>query len=112
MDEKVKEKFNKLWANEEFRNMWIGAMREMENEFNKSFGTVDWVYRDIGWMKQEYWDRLIEALGEDNIKIIAASTRDDWGDSVFCRGQLLISPEGVQNSIAFADEIKNEIDSA
>lgn len=56
-----------------------------------------WVYRDMpGVMLLEYWETLLAAMGEGHYRILAEThlTRDgqEWR-----RGQLLISPTGIEN---------------
>lgn len=84
-------------------------MSEQEHykEFSKSIGDVfadyykawaeqlgcpGWHYRDIPWITDEYFDKLIDIIGKDNIKCIVSSRRDNA-----IRGQFLISPEGIEN---------------
>jgi hypothetical protein len=56
-----------------------------------------WVYRDIpGIMLPEYWDMLLSAIGEGHYRILAMSRINRDGKE-WCRGQLLISPTGMEN---------------
>lgn len=52
----------------------------------------DWHYRDLPRLTYELMEQFKSVVGEDNIKRI---TYADYGDC--CRGQLLISPEGMVN---------------
>lgn len=56
-----------------------------------------WVYRDApGKFSAGAWDQTMEIIGEKNCRILALSTgNDDRG--VWKRGQILISPQGIEN---------------
>jgi hypothetical protein len=51
-----------------------------------------WEYRDLPRMTPEYFDKLIEIIGEKNIRWL---TFADYGDTK--RGQFFISPDGLKN---------------
>lgn len=69
------------------------------NEFHEAFvagietqAPPGWVYRDIPWMADKFWDELWALVGEGNFETIAVSRRPDAK-----RGQFFISPEGMAN---------------
>jgi hypothetical protein len=57
----------------------------------KTYLADGWVYRDLPRLSFEMFDRLVSMIGEANIVWL---TQADYGDSK--RGQLLISPDGIQ----------------
>ena len=55
-----------------------------------------WIYRDIpGLLTFEMWDLLLSYIGEGHYRILAMSIVHRDGD--WKRGQLLISPTGMEN---------------
>lgn len=50
-----------------------------------------WVYRDLPRMAPEYFDELINLIGDENIVWLSLA---NYGSSK--RGQMLISPEGME----------------
>jgi hypothetical protein len=67
------------------------AHKSMEASFNASMGTEGWVYRDLPLMSLAMWDELFTIIGDSNVRVIISTRR---GDSR--RGQVLISPDGLQ----------------
>lgn len=74
---------------------WFG-MPAGEPVKGQTYRADGWVYRDLPRMTPEYFDQLIDLVGESNIVWL---TKADYGDSR--RGQLLISPEGMRNIAAY-----------
>ena len=71
-------------------------------------GGPGWVYRDLGNMLLEYWDRIMAAAGEGEYKILIYSDRT-WPDGMKTRrGQVLFSPTAVEGINRLADEVKAE----
>jgi len=78
---------------------------EVLNNFHKSFndslaksmGKEGWTYRDLPNMLPEYMEKLVGWLGEDEYTFITFAERT-WPDGVrTVRGQILISPKGIEN---------------
>ncbi|GAA0768600.1 hypothetical protein [Brevundimonas olei] len=74
---------------------WFG-MPAGEPVKGQTYRADGWVYRDLPRMAPEYFDQLIDLVGESNIVWL---TKADYGDTR--RGQLLISPEGMRNIAAY-----------
>ena len=93
--------------------------KAIEDAANAAFGTVGWAYKDVPRMSLEIWETFLAILGEGNYKILAVSSgaghyapKEDgspgWeGDEQWQRGQLLVSPEGMANAIAWAGPAGN-----
>jgi hypothetical protein len=61
-----------------------------------------WVYRDIpGRLSFQMWDHLLEVIGKNNYRILIMSKGPDW-----IRGQLMISPTGMENMKKYSDANK------
>ncbi len=58
----------------------------------KTYRADGWVYRDLPRMAPEQLDQLVAIIGDDNIVWLSKA---DYGSSK--RGQLLISPAGMQS---------------
>lgn len=56
-------------------------------------GKPDWVYKDFRLMPQDMWLELINMLGDENIQICAANSRN-LPPAKMCRAQIWISPQG------------------
>lgn len=70
----------------------IGAGTEMAGEIDmEKLISEGWQYRDIPWCSAEMWAKLMSIIGENMIPL--AMTERSNGDR---RGQLLISPAGMQ----------------
>ena len=82
---------------ESFRELSIQMHNATEEAMNEAFKTTGWFYRDINWMTLPYFDQMLEIIGEDNYKIITGTVRSDWEGGPFRRGQVLISPQGMEN---------------
>lgn len=65
---------------------------DVEDLFSKG-----WTYKDTAWTTYEVWDEFIQIVERNNIKILAQSKFPDR-----TRGQLLISPIGMQRLEDFA----------
>lgn len=63
----------------------------------------DWVYRDTPKALKAVWDEFLSVIGEGNYKLLSEATYKRKSDGVeLCRGQLMISPEGIANAEAFS----------
>lgn len=61
-----------------------------------------WVYRDMAVvMSPEMWNRLLSIIGDGECRILAMS-EGVRADGPWVRGQLLISPTGMENMTAYA----------
>ena len=66
----------------------------------ESMGLPDWEYRDVPWTDDEVFQRLVDGIGESNIKVLAMTRVKGKGR---VRGQILISPQGMVNLIALKE---------
>jgi hypothetical protein len=58
----------------------------------------DWVYRPTGWMRNDFYDMLIDIIGDDNMKFVSSSTRRFKEDKqMYTRASLFVSPAGIKN---------------
>lgn len=56
-----------------------------------------WTYRDLPNMLPEFWHRLLDWIGMNEYKLITQAERT-WPDgTTTVRGQILISPKGLEN---------------
>lgn len=82
-----------------------GAVGPDVNETLRKGSHNGWNYRDFpSWVRPELWDWLMETMGEDNVRIIALTSRMISGEP-WVRGQILISDEG-RYRLAKADRSK------
>ncbi|WP_435018430.1 hypothetical protein TA3x_000404 [Tundrisphaera sp. TA3] len=64
-----------------------------------------WQYRDTPPMLEQLWDELLGIIGEGNYRLLTLmkrTFRDD--DRLYKRGQMLISPAGIENLKARANK--------
>lgn len=73
-----------------------------EEYFQDFYNKPGWVYHDLPRMSPEFFDQFVEIVGQENLLWI---TFADYGTSK--RGQVMISPEGMQNLKEYNDEQKN-----
>lgn len=59
-----------------------------------------WAYKDIPWMDEPCWEIILDGIGRDNLRVLAATVRAD-----LMRGQFMISPEGRQNAADKKEEM-------
>ena len=63
----------------------------------KTYIADGWEYRDVpGYLTQDAKELLLSIIGEDNYVVLAYSERVIEGDTCW-HGQLLISPQGMEN---------------
>lgn len=68
------------------------------------FGKPGWHYHDLPQMSPEYFDKLIEVLGSENIQWLTLAERG-WSDGTRTkRGQLLVSPEGQERARLYGEK--------
>jgi hypothetical protein len=76
----------------------------MESEaFAEMLNKPGWTYRDLPKMKREFINELIEIAGQENLQWITYAEYKNWGKEKLdlARGQILISPEGMERIAAF-----------
>lgn len=66
-----------------------------------------WQMRDIPLTRRDYWDQIIEAMGEPNYRLLAKTERR-FPDGEFVRGQFIISPEGFAGIKALGARMRAE----
>jgi hypothetical protein len=71
------------------------------------FDRPGWVYRDVPNMTEPFFNKFVNLVGEENLHWLTFAERT-WpnGETTF-RGQLLVSPEGLQR-VAQYNELKND----
>lgn len=75
-------------------------------EMAKGLGKPGWAYRDLPNMLPEYMDQLLDWVGSKDYEFITFSERV-WPDGhATVRGQVLISPEGMDR---LKDALKKEV---
>ena len=84
-------------------------MDDVYSGLAKSLGKPDWHYRDLPWMRLEYWNHLMVVFGDEDVMFIAGSKKQ-FEDGFFVRGQILVSPGGMENLTAHLQQIKTRKD--
>lgn len=67
-----------------------------EKMFQDQLDLPGWSYRDLPQMTVELFERFIELAGEDNLRWLTVAERV-WEGNTTKRGQVMISPKGMQN---------------
>ncbi len=85
-------------------------MHKAEQEmFQKSMNLPGWTYKDLPRMTLDIMDQFIELIGEENIRWITHATYEGVrGQPTTTRGQVMISPAGVQRGREYAERTKGE----
>lgn len=69
----------------------------------------DWQYRDTPPMLVQFWDELLGIIGEGNYRLLTLMERTvKDNDRLYKRGQMLISPAGIQNLEIRANKAKEQ----
>lgn len=70
----------------------------------KTYAADGWIYRDIARTTPALWDELMGILGEENVVVLVRSNgwSNSTGEEIWRRGQVLVSPKGVERATAFA----------
>ena len=55
------------------------------------------MYQDLPRMTQEAWDIIIAIIEEDNVELLRFAEYPDKEHGTAVRGQIMISPKGIQN---------------
>lgn len=56
----------------------------------------DWEYRPIPWMRNDFFDKLMDIIGDDNMRFLSSITRRIDGD-MCTRASIFVSPQGIDN---------------
>lgn len=76
-------------------------VHEIEQKvFQEMMGTPDWSYRDLPKMPPELFQEFCDVAGSENLKWITTATYEIGGKKLR-RGQVMISPKGLQNMQQF-----------
>jgi len=86
-------------------------------EFDDGKGHIDvdsllsngWQMRDIPLVLNKFWDRMMNAMGEDNFYILSMTKRS-FSDGDYTRGQLLISPNGFLGLKSLIGKVEDELE--
>lgn len=87
----------------------IGAMlaearKSMSDGLGKELGLEGWHYRDLPNMTPDAWRKLEGIIGPKNVTRVTWAKRT-WPDGATTeRGQVMISPEGIANLTAHAEQ--------
>jgi hypothetical protein len=86
----------------------IGRLAAMESEaFSKAMDLPGWHYRDLRNMKPEFMEQFVSLTGEENLRWITTARRA-WPDGTeTVRGQVMISPEGMERIAAYNRTLTN-----
>jgi hypothetical protein len=82
------------------------ALDNMFIAMAKDLGLPGWTYRDISWVTPDVWNQFLDIVGMENCKILAKSTDGNKR----CRGQVLISPDGMSRLRAAIAETAAKIE--
>ena len=63
----------------------------------KTYIADGWKYRDLPKLSPEMWDYLISIIGEENYVCLTIAEHFEDSQLIAKRGQLLISPTGMEN---------------
>lgn len=70
---------------------------ELQANIRKDLGLDEsWFYRDMPWVKDEFWEEFLKLVSDDKIRIIAMSTRNDWKDGPYHHAQIMYNPENIR----------------
>ena len=81
--------------------MFDGLVKEYERILGRDL--TGYQYRDLPRMTEPYFSDLIEIIGEDNIIWITQAEYGEKDGRRSKRGQMLVSPEGIENVRAYRD---------
>lgn len=79
-------------------------MPDTEPFIGETLRADGWVYRDTPPMLEEFWKRLCDVMGTENYRLMTYAERKFKGDDrLYVRGQMFVSPAGIENlKTAFA----------
>ncbi len=58
----------------------------------------DWYYKDVALTTKTAWLELFDIIGHGNYKILVFSERVGPDGEQLCRGQIMVSPVGMNNA--------------
>lgn len=73
--------------------------------WQEAFNLPDWTYHDLPKLSLADFDRFIEIAGESNLKWITIAEYRN-GDTFSKRGQVMISPKGMENCRNYTKNLK------
>lgn len=62
----------------------------------KTYRADGWAYLDVPRVVPEGWDLMVERAGADNIVVLAMTQGSTRDGQAYVRGQVLVSPEGLE----------------
>ena len=68
----------------------------LEEHYQDLYNLPDWQYRELPFMLFEYWQKLVDTIGENNLLIVSGTIMQENNKS-FRRASVMISPEGMKN---------------
>lgn len=77
------------------------ALTDMLQHMPRPPGKEDWEYRDLPKIRSDFFAQFIELVGEENIVWITRA-RYEHEDGTYERGQLWVSPAGLQRARDYA----------
>lgn len=99
-EEQKERKAANLAEREKYNNMSIHEIiAECDAKMSKSAGKPGWKYKDLPRMVPELFYKFIEIVGQENLHWLAVA---NYGDTL--RGQVLISPDGMEILRKFNDK--------
>jgi hypothetical protein len=66
-----------------------------------------WVYRPIPFMRNDFFDKMINIIGDDNMRFMASMTKRIDGD-MCTRASIFVSPQGMER-IATYNKLREPI---
>lgn len=78
----------------------------MDAEMPRPEGKETWAYRDLPQIIEPLFTELVERIGEENIYWLTKASYTH-ADGVYRRGQMFVSPQGLDNVRAMIAERKN-----
>ena len=67
----------------------------------------DWVYKDMPKMSEEFYWRLLKAIGEGECKLLSQAKYPIDGGFLM-RSQMMVSPQGIKNLIEYRAQMEKE----
>lgn len=55
-----------------------------------------WAYMNVSRVVPEGWDRMVERAGAENLVVLAMSKGTNRAGQAYVRGQVLVSPQGLE----------------
>ena len=69
----------------------------------EAMGKPGWTYYDLPQMALDYFELIQQIIGPGNLCFITYANRSNSDGTSWHRGQILISPEGMDNIRAYRD---------